>query len=75
MKTRHWQYEQEYRIVQQGAYFPIPGMLSCVYAGSRISDLHLGILAKCLPKHIPLRTTRVDWRSASVSAGDIVDRG
>jgi Protein of unknown function (DUF2971) len=59
-KTTHWLYEQEYRIVQEGEYYPIPGRITAIYGGINISDSHLDLLRKIVPRHIPIIQTKIN---------------
>lgn len=53
-KTKHWEYEEEYRIIDKKDYYPIKGRIKSIYAGHRTSKLHASLLDKIIPKQIPI---------------------
>lgn len=59
-KTKHWEYESEYRIIHDGEYFSISNRIKAIYAGFRISDTHYDILTKIVPKEIPICPTKLN---------------
>lgn len=63
-KTDHWAYEQEYRIIHNNNCFPIPGRITSIYLGPRISDEHVQLLKKCIyktcPSDFPVFITRLN---------------
>lgn len=59
-KTRHWEYEREYRVIQEEEYFSIAGCISTIYAGIRTSDDDLTLLRKLTSNEIPILKTRLD---------------
>ena len=65
-KTKHWEFEKEYRIIQEEEFFSIAGHISAIYAGIRISDNHLALLRKLTPKEIPIFETEIDERKIEI---------
>ena len=59
-KTKHWEYESEYRIIYDGEYFSINNRIKAIYTGFRISDTHYDILTKIVPKEIPIYSTKIN---------------
>jgi len=49
IKTKHWNYENEYRIIQGEQFYDLSGRITGVYTGIRISKLHSGLLLKAAP--------------------------
>ena len=61
LKTNHWEYESEYRIITDKEYFNINGMITNIYCGFNISDLHKDIISKLVSTHgIELYETDLD---------------
>ena len=73
-KTIHWEYEKEWRIIQEGEYYDISGKITAVYLGSRISLLNKTLIRKTLPIDIPLFETNLDRHTISVQPGTKVER-
>lgn len=65
-KTWHWEYEKEYRIIQEEESFSIAGRISAIYAGIRTSDNHLALLKKLTPNEIPIFETEIDGRKIEI---------
>jgi len=65
-KTRHWEFEREYRIIQEEEFFSIAGRISGIYAGIRTSNNHLALLTKLTPKEIPIFETKIDGRKIEI---------
>lgn len=67
-KTKHWEYEQEYRIIQAEKYFLIPGMIIAIYLGPRVPENHAQLLRKCCPGGLSVFNTRLDMKKIVVEA-------
>ncbi len=65
-KTKHWEFEKEYRIIQEEEFFSIAGRISTIYAGIRTSDNHLAMLRKLTPSTIPIFETKIDGRQIEI---------
>ena len=57
-KTKHWKYENEYRIIQEEDYYPITGRIKSIFTGERISDLHNELLHEVT--RIPIIPTKIN---------------
>lgn len=68
VKTEHWEYEGEYRIIQDDQYYPIQGRIKAIYTGHRISPIHDELLEKVVPEHIPIIPTELNVEKAIVQA-------
>lgn len=66
-KTSHWRYEEEYRIITTSEYFGFPGMVTAIYLGARVSDIHRTIFEKIVPD-IPIIDTQLDRKKIAVFA-------
>ncbi len=65
-KTKHWGYEDEYRIIRKYDYYPITGRISAVYFGVRTTDFHKELLKKASPRCIKFVDTRLDRKNIVV---------
>lgn len=65
-KTKHWSYEEEYRIIQKDNFYSVAGNIKSIYAGHRISDLHLDLLKKLAPEHIQIVPTEINSKTISI---------
>jgi len=65
-KTKHWEFEKEYRIIQGEEFFPIAGRISAIYTGIRISDNHFAMLRKLTPGKIPIFKTEINGRKIEI---------
>lgn len=59
-KTNHWEFEAEYRIIQDKDYYSINGRIKTIYMGQRISDFHVELLKKITPEGIPIYATKLN---------------
>ena len=66
LKTNHWEYEEEFRIISDVEYFSIKGMLSAVYCGIRISDLHQELLLRSVSNRIPVFSTKLNEKTVTI---------
>lgn len=75
-KTKHWEYESEYRIIQKEEYYPIKGRIKAVYIGNRIeyNDVYLKILNKIIPQEIPIFKTNLDVNEIKIKPGKQLER-
>lgn len=60
IKTNHWEYEAEYRIIQDKDYYPINGRIKAIYAGQRITDFRIELLKKITPEGISIYDTKLN---------------
>ena len=65
-KTKHWEYESEYRIIQEEDYYHIKGNIQSIYLGKRISKFHSDLLRKTIPEQIPIYTTEINPNTIKV---------
>lgn len=65
-KTKHWDYENEYRIIQDEEYYSIKGRISAVYFGVKSLDFHKELLRKSVSEDIKLLDTRLDRKEVVV---------
>ncbi len=71
-KTKHWDYEAEYRVIQENEFFDISNRIKRIYLGSRISKNHFDLLIKIIPDEIPIYTTRINKDNITVEIGENV---
>ncbi len=66
LKTHHWAYEEEYRIISGQEYFPVHERVSAVYCGLRTTELHKQLLCRVVFPHIPVFSTRLNEKKVTV---------
>jgi len=77
-KTKHWDFESEYRIIyedqylEEGKYFGIKGRIKAIYLGTRTSAHHRKLLNKIVPTEIPIYTTKINADKIKVEAGECI---
>ena len=77
-KTKHWDFESEYRIIyegqylEEGKYFGIKGRIKAIYLGTRTSELHRKLLNKIVPSEIPIYTTKIDEETIKVEPSECI---
>lgn len=59
LKSNHWEYEKEYRIISKNEFFSISGMVSGIYIGLRTPELLTKMLLRVIPNTIPIFSTRL----------------
>ncbi len=65
-KTIHWQYENEWRILQSAPYYSIEGRVASVLLGARISPDDKSLLDRVVPDHIPIIETKINETTLEV---------
>lgn len=65
-KTRHWEYEHEYRVICEERFLEVKGRIRRVLLGSRISDLHFKVIQRACSPQISLVRTTIDTKSLVV---------
>ena len=73
-KTKHWDYEEEWRLIRKENFYDVSGKITGVYMGIRISPLNRTLIKKILPISIPLFETKLDRQNISVQPGKKVER-
>lgn len=80
-KTKHWEFESEYRIIEESKhldksrFFGIKGRIKAVYLGTRTSENHRKLLKKMVPSEIPIYTTKIDEKTIKVEPGECISEG
>lgn len=65
-KTKHWDYEQEYRIISENDFYPVENKISAIYLGLRSKEIHRNIITKVIGKSIPVYDTKLNQASIEV---------
>jgi hypothetical protein len=74
-KTKHWEYESEYRIIQEESqYFEIINRIKAVYLGFRIDEIHYRLLDKIVPNEIPIYKTNINKHKIEVEIKEKIQR-
>lgn len=67
-KTKHWEYESEYRVVSDQDYFLVSGRIRRVISGIRADQHRIALLEKILLEKIPIIQAKLDYSGAEVIA-------
>ena len=59
-KTKHWQYESEYRIINHEEFYSIKDKISAIFLGPRIEDKRKELILKVISGNIPVYNTRIN---------------
>ena len=59
-KTKHWQYESEYRIINHKEFYSVKDRISAIFLGPRIEDKRKDLIQKIVPVNIPIFSTRIN---------------
>jgi hypothetical protein len=73
-KTKHWEYEAEYRIFHESEHFDISNRMKAVYLGTRITETHYNFLTKLIPDEIPIFSTKLNKEKIMVEPNEKVKR-
>ena len=65
-KTKHWEHEQEYRIITENTFYSVDGAIKAVYIGIRTSQADKELLTKILPSDIPVVETKLEAKSVTI---------
>jgi len=73
-KTKHWEYEAEYRIIHESEFFDISNRIKGIYLGTRISDNHYDLLTKIVPSEIAIHATKINMGKIVVEVNESVQK-
>jgi len=65
-KTNHWEYEAEYRIIQDKDYHSVKGRIKTIYAGQRITECHAEMLKKIIPQGVSMYMTKLNTEKVKI---------
>ncbi len=68
IKTNHWAYEQEYRLISKETFIPIQGKISGVYFGLRTPELLQTLLLRTIPKKTPVYSTKLNEKTIEIES-------
>ena len=71
-KTKHWEYEEEYRVIQDKDYYPINGRIKTIFTGQRISDFHIELLKKITPGEISIYATKLNTQNVLIEKDKLI---
>ena len=75
LKTKHWEYEREFRLLTKQEFYPIPGRITAIYLGLRTSDLMAGVILRSVADSIPVYKTGVNLNSLEIEQSGPLNRG
>lgn len=73
VKTIHWTYEQEYRIISDQEFYPVTDRITGIYFGLRASNLIQKSLLAFLPSSISAYRMKLDERKLEIIPGERLD--
>jgi len=67
-KTTHWDYEEEWRIIQDNEYYSIEARITAVYLGVRVdtTSIRYKELIKYIPSTVPIYQTKLNFHKMSI---------
>lgn len=66
IKSKHWEYEKEYRIISDEDFFCVSGRITGIHLGLRTSDHMREMLLRVIGKSFPIYSTKLDEREIAV---------
>jgi hypothetical protein len=66
IKSYHWDYEKEYRIISREEYYSVSGKITGVYLGLRTSLLMQEVILRSLKNVIPIYTTKLNEKTIEI---------
>jgi hypothetical protein len=78
-KTKHWEFESEYRIIdeseylEESKYFGIKDRIKAIYLGTRTSDKYRELLKKLVQGKIPIWTTKINHEKIIVEPDKLIE--
>ncbi|MES9934584.1 MAG: DUF2971 domain-containing protein [Candidatus Sedimenticola sp. PURPLELP] len=60
IKSKHWLYEKEYRLISKEQFFYVSGKITGIYLGLRISDHMRNMLLRVVGDNIPIYSTKLN---------------
>lgn len=74
-KTRHWEYENEYRVLGSDTHFEVDDRITRVILGTRASKDLETLLKRILRPEVTIARAELDHEATCVRAGSIVRQG
>jgi hypothetical protein len=65
-KSKHWDYEQEYRVITSNEFFSIEGKITGVLFGLRTPELMKQMLSNIIVGRIPIYSTRLNEKTIEI---------
>ncbi|HEX4975521.1 MAG TPA: DUF2971 domain-containing protein [Pseudomonadales bacterium] len=66
IKTKHWSYEKEYRLITDKPFFSVSGKITGMYVGLRTSDHMRKMLRKIVGNAFPIYSTKLNEQSIEI---------
>jgi hypothetical protein len=74
LKSHHWRYEKEYRIISSEEYYPVNEKITGVYFGLRTPQLMQEMFLNSLKKTIPVYTTKLNGKTIEIELNNQVNK-
>jgi hypothetical protein len=66
LKSTHWEYEEEYRIISNEEHYDISGKITAIYLGPRVSEVIQKTIIRSVDASIPVFSTKLDGETLEV---------
>lgn len=73
IKSKHWEYEQEYRLISEEEFFSISGKITGIYLGLRTSDHMREMLLRVVGKSIPIYSTKLNEQKIEIETNQRIN--
>ncbi len=75
LKTKHWEYEREFRLLTKEEFYPISGKITAIYLGLRTTELMATVILQSVADAIPVYRTKINIRSLEIEQSAPVNQG
>jgi len=66
IKSNHWSYEKEFRIISESDFYNISGKITGIYLGIRTSEVMTKMLQKSVGNSFPIYSTRLNEKTINI---------
>ena len=70
VKSNHWAYEQEYRLISDDEYYPVSGKISGIYFGLRTPPLMQEMMIRSVAGSIPVFSTKLNENTFEIELNE-----
>lgn len=74
IKSKHWSYEEEYRLISNEQFFSVSRKITGVYLGLRISDHMQRMLLKVVGDYVPVYSTKLNEQEIKIELNKQVNQ-
>lgn len=74
VKSHHWSYEREYRIISDNEYYSVKGRITGIYFGLRTTELIREMILRSVGGSIPVYTTKLNEETIEIELNNQVNK-